>query len=672
MTYISTSHTRFEHSLGVMFLAEKLVRELKRKQPKLDISDKDIMCVKIAGLLHDIGHCSYSHIYDGLFRKQLAKAEKKGRWLGQSFDSKKYEGLPNNIDGWCHEDGSLMMIDALLAYLGLEIDEYNLDAPLKQIADGFKAETFGLTSSADDNQLSDFHSQALCDELPHDLVLTSRDWIFIKECIVGGPLPPKGISVSVSKKLDSALNLIGRPNPHKEFLYDVVSNRHSGLDVDKIDYLARDNRRAFGTSGEVDPLLFENAYVAWGKCGCPENCWKCKHRYTQDLKPSADERESMHLMICYPVSSLRSDDSLFLSLVITGLLIFILHLQKKMIQNAMNFFKTRFRNHEYLYTHHNTNAAAYMICDILLLADPFIRLSTLNEGDDCDISNAVEMHNIETPIKLPISRANLNPQSYLLLNDSILDVIAANDCPDLKPARLLLNRYRSHKLYKKIADKPISTGSDCRGFKYLWEEKLWNMSDQEIANTIFKMGQLRDVSFNLTEEDIIVEKRQIHHGKGAENPVNGMRFLSKSLISKARDEFPEHLPEALQISEDDYECCIPRAFLQRTLRIYCRKHDKDVQDFLTTCVFAFFLFMEKNSPDPRKLGKYGQPESDYKNEISNHSASGAVFLSQDSPTQSRALSNQAWSNHSKRESNHDENASKKRKTLYQSLNIDFD
>lgn len=302
MTYIATTHSRFEHSWGVMHLAERLAKEIRRKQPKLGITDKDIACVKIAGLLHDLGHGPFSHVYDGTFRKQLKVAVAQKNWLGQSFASKFYEGLPNEIDDWSHEDGSLMMIDALLAHLGLKIDESNLDAPLQQIGDGFKAETFGISRSTEDDQISEIQSQEMSDELPYDRVLTSRDWIFIKECIVGGPLPPKGMSVDKAFKSNIKQTLIGRPDPYKEFLYDIVSNRHSGLDVDKIDYLARDNRRAFGTSGEVDPLLFENAYVAWGQCGRPEKCWRCKHHYQRNVKPPADARHDMHLMVCYPVS----------------------------------------------------------------------------------------------------------------------------------------------------------------------------------------------------------------------------------------------------------------------------------------------------------------------------------------------------------------------------------
>ena len=45
----------YGYGYSVGFLAGELVETLKRKQPELDITDKDVLCVKIAGLCHDLG-----------------------------------------------------------------------------------------------------------------------------------------------------------------------------------------------------------------------------------------------------------------------------------------------------------------------------------------------------------------------------------------------------------------------------------------------------------------------------------------------------------------------------------------------------------------------------------------------------------------------------------------
>ena len=39
----------------VGYLAGELVEIIQKKQPKLGIDPKDVLCVKIAGLCHDLG-----------------------------------------------------------------------------------------------------------------------------------------------------------------------------------------------------------------------------------------------------------------------------------------------------------------------------------------------------------------------------------------------------------------------------------------------------------------------------------------------------------------------------------------------------------------------------------------------------------------------------------------
>ena len=62
----------------VCYLAGELVSALQKRQPRLDITDKDVLCVQIAGLCHDLGHGPFSHLFDKQFIPKIKQTE--GRW----------------------------------------------------------------------------------------------------------------------------------------------------------------------------------------------------------------------------------------------------------------------------------------------------------------------------------------------------------------------------------------------------------------------------------------------------------------------------------------------------------------------------------------------------------------------------------------------------------------
>jgi len=61
LVYPAMNSTRFEHSLGVMHLAGKVADHLNLVAERHDL--------RIAGLLHDIGHCAFSHTSDHLLSR---------------------------------------------------------------------------------------------------------------------------------------------------------------------------------------------------------------------------------------------------------------------------------------------------------------------------------------------------------------------------------------------------------------------------------------------------------------------------------------------------------------------------------------------------------------------------------------------------------------------------
>jgi HD superfamily phosphohydrolase len=66
--YPAANHTRFEHSLGTMFLAKTLAESLPT-----ELSLKEIEEIKIASLLHDVGHAPFSHLFEPILIKYLNK-----------------------------------------------------------------------------------------------------------------------------------------------------------------------------------------------------------------------------------------------------------------------------------------------------------------------------------------------------------------------------------------------------------------------------------------------------------------------------------------------------------------------------------------------------------------------------------------------------------------------
>jgi deoxynucleoside triphosphate triphosphohydrolase SAMHD1 len=74
----SANHTRFEHSIGVSHLAGKMIENLRENGMK-SITNRDIEICRLAGLLHDIGHGPYSHLYDDYVRdKKEMEHEDRG------------------------------------------------------------------------------------------------------------------------------------------------------------------------------------------------------------------------------------------------------------------------------------------------------------------------------------------------------------------------------------------------------------------------------------------------------------------------------------------------------------------------------------------------------------------------------------------------------------------
>ena len=78
LTYPSAQHTRFEHSLGVMHIAGQAAQSLEEK----GILKKDnFEILRLAGLLHDIGHGPFSHLFEEIVQQKKFSHEDFGKEL---------------------------------------------------------------------------------------------------------------------------------------------------------------------------------------------------------------------------------------------------------------------------------------------------------------------------------------------------------------------------------------------------------------------------------------------------------------------------------------------------------------------------------------------------------------------------------------------------------------
>eukprot|EP00931_Biecheleriopsis_adriatica_P009476 TRINITY_DN110552_c0_g1_i1.p1 TRINITY_DN110552_c0_g1~~TRINITY_DN110552_c0_g1_i1.p1 ORF type:complete len:664 (+),score=134.86 TRINITY_DN110552_c0_g1_i1:40-1992(+) len=191
------THDRFFHSVGTAFLAYELITGLQRRQPELNVSGRDVLCITLAALCHDLGHPAYSHMFEtfvrslGRKRRRLVQDERLELSAEEEAEISSYEK-------WNHEQASVMYIRLLFKELALPLTEA------------------GLTADAEGD-----------------------DW----ECICELVDPPKKRLSDLLKqgKLKECWPEVMKGRPvQKAWLYEIVSNWRNGLDVDRFDYFRRD------------------------------------------------------------------------------------------------------------------------------------------------------------------------------------------------------------------------------------------------------------------------------------------------------------------------------------------------------------------------------------------------------------------------------------------------
>src|SRR3989344_2206177 len=139
LTYPSAQHSRFEHSLGVMHIASRAGQTLHEKGI-LDLDQIDNL--RIAALLHDIGHGPFSHLFEEVLQ-QKKKATHEN--IGKDLITKTEIGALYSVESMVHSRyqmfkavyfhktvraaevmllESIKLADSELGFTSLDLDDY--------------------------------------------------------------------------------------------------------------------------------------------------------------------------------------------------------------------------------------------------------------------------------------------------------------------------------------------------------------------------------------------------------------------------------------------------------------------------------------------------------------------------------------------------------------------
>jgi HD superfamily phosphohydrolase len=192
---------------------------------------------------------------------------------------------------------------------------------------------------------------------------------------------------------------------------------------------------------------------------------------------------------------------------------------QKVVFTIYELFHARYTMFKQIYSHRAVKAVEYMVRDALILADPHMHIADrIHSADD-----------------------------YLLLDDRILAVIAADPRPELAPAQALLRRIDCRDIYKFAIEGMLPQ----RSF-----ESHARISPQDVLRYL-------PADAVVAEEDIIIQNMALNYAKKDKNPVDHVRFFENW---DSHCEFP--------ITREQTSLLSAAQFQERYVRVFCKNNDE--------------------------------------------------------------------------------------------------
>ena len=253
-------HTRYIHSLGVMHIAGEMAMHINTNLGYEFFDDSDIQIIRLAGMLHDIGHYPMSHNVEQAYKES------------ENLNKYKFETVSDNLDYYVNCPDFLNP-EIYNVEESEKCDEEQMkDEKLKSEEDFFKG-IAGSTGFHHENIgfriIS--HNKEIFNAVKNNFVLIKNECgVFINKKFVvddnEGQVTSKYVD-DVTKKLLIAIGEMVRGNynygndadyPWMKKYSAMIQLIHSDLDADNLDYLLRDATFSGTSYGIMDMSMLLN------------------------------------------------------------------------------------------------------------------------------------------------------------------------------------------------------------------------------------------------------------------------------------------------------------------------------------------------------------------------------------------------------------------------------